>query len=242
MSLSDRTISRRQLPKISAHFAMTADGKISTKNFTPSRFTSANDKSRLHSIRAAHDAILVGRGTVEADTMSMGLSRADLRAERVGRGLPPEPLRVVISNEGRLDSAWKVFQYQSSPLVVLSTTRMPDSTREGIAVYCDLHLFDADQVPLRAAMAMLKKDYGIRSLVCEGGGQLLKALAMEDLLDAIHLTIAPVVFGGMGAPTLTGIPRNFLPQPVDFRIAAMETNAGECYVHLTRRRLNQRRG
>ena len=215
---------------------MTADGKISTKKFTPSRFTSPADKERLHLIRAAHDAILVGRGTVAADTMSMGLSRLNLRAERTKKGLPPEPLRVLISNEGRLNPEWKVFQYTSSPLVVLSTTRMPERTRNAIAPFCDLHLYDAKSVPLSHALAMLRKDYGIKRLVCEGGGQLLKALAAEDLLDEIQLTIAPIIFGGKDAPTLTGLTGDFLAQPLDFRITGFETNAGELYLHLKRRR------
>jgi riboflavin biosynthesis pyrimidine reductase len=39
-------------PKIHAHFAMTADGKISTKNLTPSQFTSPADKARIGEIRS----------------------------------------------------------------------------------------------------------------------------------------------------------------------------------------------
>ncbi len=92
-------------PKIHAHFAMTADGKISTKNLTPSQFTSPAVKARIGEIRARHDAILAGRGTVAADTMSMRLSSEKLRAARIKQGLPPEPLRVVISNAGKIDPA-----------------------------------------------------------------------------------------------------------------------------------------
>jgi riboflavin biosynthesis pyrimidine reductase len=119
---------------------------------------------------------------------------------------------------------------------------MPEHTRNAIAPLCDLHLYDANSVPLGHALAMLRKDYGIKRLVCEGGGQLLKALAKEDLLDEIQLTIAPIIFGGKAAPTLTGLTGDFLAQPLDFRIAGFETNAGECYLHLIRRRSNNRRG
>ena len=225
-----------RVPRVCAHFAMTADGKISTKNLTPSRFTSPADKSRLHLIRAENDAILAGRGTVEADTMSMGLSRVDLREERVRQGRPPEPLRVVISNEGIFNPSSKIFSYTSSPLVVLSTVRMPQDVRDAIALHCDLLLFDAPTVPLRKALAMLRRDYAIKRLVCEGGGQLLSALATEDLLDEIRLTIAPVIFGGFAAPSLTGLPSELLPEPRFFRLAKFAVSDGECALHYMRRR------
>ncbi len=225
-----------RVPRVCAHFAMSADGKISTKNLTPSRFTSPADKSRLHLIRAANDAILAGRGTVEADTMSMGLSRLDLREDRVSQGLPPEPLRVVISNEGRFNPASKIFSYTSSPLIILSTSRMPLDIRDAIAPHCDLLLFDAASVPLRKALAMLRRDYGVKRLVCEGGGQLLRSLALEDLLDEIRLTIAPVIFGGSAAPSLTGLPSELLPEPRFFRLSKHTVSDGECALHYVRRR------
>ena len=223
-------------PKIHAHFAMTADGKISTKNFTPSQFTSPADKARIGQIRARHDAILAGRGTVAADTMSMRLSSAQLRKERLKAGLPPEPLRVVISNTGKIDPAWKIFQHTGSPIVILSTTRMPLKLRAVLAPLCDLHLYESPSVPLAAALAMLRAEYGVKSLVCEGGGSLLRSLAAADLVDEIHLTLAPILFGGVAAPTLTGLPGDFLPKPLDFRLAKIEPMGGECLLHFKRKR------
>jgi riboflavin-specific deaminase-like protein len=228
------TRKKSPLPRVHAHFAMTADGKISTRNFTPAQFTSAADKARLHDVRARHDAILAGRGTVAADTMSMRLSGESLRRARVDIGKPAEPLRVVVSNAGKFDPSWKIFQYRDSPPVIFSTTRMPLKTRSAIAPLCDLHLFESPAVPLRAALATLRADYGVKSLVCEGGGEFLRGLAVEDLIDEIHLTIAPVIFGGAKAPTLTGLPGDFLPAPLDFRLISMSTIEGECVANFRR--------
>ncbi len=228
-------------PKIHAHFAMTADGKISTKNLTPSQFTSSADKARLGEIRARHDAILAGRGTVSADTMSMRISSEKLRADRVQRGLPPEPLRVVISNAGKIDPLWKIFQHTGSPIVILSTTRMPQKLRATLAPLCDLHLYESAFVPLPAALSMLRAVYGVKSLVCEGGGALLRSLAATGFLDEIHLTLAPVLFGGAAAPTLTGLPGDFLPRPLEFRLVEINPLGSECLLHFKRktsRRMN----
>ena len=228
-------------PKIHAHFAMTADGKISTKNLTPSQFTSPADKARLGEIRARHDAILAGRCTVSADTMSMRISSEKLRADRVQRGLPPEPLRVVISNAGKIDPLWKIFQHTGSPIVILSTTRMPQKLRATLASLCDLHLYESACVPLSAALSMLRAEYGVKSLVCEGGGALLRSLAAAGFLDEIHLTLAPVLFGGAAAPTLTGLPGDFLPRPLEFRLVEINPLGDECLLHFKRktsRRMN----
>jgi riboflavin biosynthesis pyrimidine reductase len=83
---------------------------------------------------------------------------------------------------------------------------------------------------------MLRKEYGVKSLVCEGGGALLRSLATEDLLDEIHLTLAPVLFGGAAAPTLTGLPGDFLPKPIEFRLAKMEPLGDECLLHFKRKK------
>jgi len=222
-------------PRIIAHFAMTADGKISTRNRTPSQFTSPRDKRRLGEIRAECDAVLAGRGTVANDAMSMGLSSPNLRATRIARGVSAVPLRVVISNSGELDAKWKVFQYRESDLLIFSTTAMPEETRGALASACELHLFEAREVPLHAMLAILRHDYGVKKLVCEGGGQLMRSLAEGDLIDEICLTIAPVIFGGVHAPTLTGKLGNFLPSGIHFRLVESECEAGEWFLRFRRR-------
>lgn len=219
-------------PHIAAHFALTADAKISTRNFTPSLFTSPADKARLQEIRAAADAVIAGRGTVAADTMSLGLSRPDLRVSRAARGLPQVPHRVIFSNAGKLDPEWKVFRYRDSPLVVFSTLAMPERTRSRLAPHCDLHLFSSPTVPLLAALRILRSAYSIRSAVCEGGGTLLRSLAEADLVDELFLAIAPVVFGGAGAPTLAGMTGTFLPEPRNFQIVEHRMHGAECFLRL----------
>ena len=76
----------RDRPLISANFAITWDGRISTRNRTPSDFSSREDKRRFLQIRALADAVVVTVRTAAADGMSIGLPSAKLRAERVARG------------------------------------------------------------------------------------------------------------------------------------------------------------
>ncbi len=216
-------------PRVYAHFAMTADGKTSTRNQTPSLFTSARDKARLQEVRAGADAVMVGRGTLESDSMTMGISREDLRAARLARGLPPVPVRVVLSNSGKLDPAGKAFQYTDSPLVVFSTQRMPLALRAKIVRRAELFLFEGD-VDVRECLQILGRDFGVKKIVCEGGGTLLRTLAEADLLDGLYATMAPVLFGGRHAPTLTGLPGGFLNPIRKFRLREMQVLDGECFL------------
>ena len=112
-------------PFVTANFALTWDGRISTRRSTPADFSSKSDKRRLVEIRARCDAVLVSAKTVAADNMSMGLPDAALRAARSARGQREYPLRVLLTNSGRIDPALRLFTKTFSPIVIFSTTRMP---------------------------------------------------------------------------------------------------------------------
>src|SRR5437660_10140504 len=101
-----RAVSRRRPPSrkkeirpfVSATFAMTVDGKITTRNFGPVDFTSREDKLHLFRQRALADAVMIGHSTLKRDNVRLRLP-AELVAERIKRGQTPGPLRVIVSNE-----------------------------------------------------------------------------------------------------------------------------------------------
>src|SRR5262245_42376747 len=97
-------------PLVAATFAMTVDGKITTRAFSPVDFTSREDKLHLLRQRALGDAVLIGRSTLAHDNVRLGLPDPVMRAEREARGQAPWPIRVIVSNEGRIDPALKIFQ------------------------------------------------------------------------------------------------------------------------------------
>lgn len=223
-------MNRRDRPRVIANFAITTDGKISTRARTPSTFTSARDKRRLLEIRALGDALLVGRNTLATDTMSMRLPVRALQSARRARGQTAQPLRVILSASGDLDPGWKVFTSPGAPRVVFSTFRMPAATRAALAPLCDLHLLDADTIPLEDVLTALRDIYDVRVLVCEGGPTLLRQLVALDALDTLHLTLAPRIFGGVEAPTLTGLDPAFLASIHRFRLESLRVHDDECYL------------
>ncbi len=216
-------------PFVTANFALTADGRISTRKLTPSDFSSPRDKRRLLEIRAQCDAVLVGARTLGKDTMTMGLPAENLRAEREKKGRPPYPLRVIVTNSGKLSAESRVFTCGLPAPVVFSTRRMSARTMESLAKVADLWIHLAEEVNLAEVLTTLREDYGVKRLVCEGGGTLLRVLAAAKLLDELHLTVCPLIFGGAKAPTLTGIAGDFLPESTALRLVEMVPLDGECF-------------
>jgi len=75
-------------------------------------------------------------------------------------------------------------------------------------------------------------------LAGEGGGEALQTLAETDSIKEIEVEIFPQILGGAKTPTLTGLPGEFLPKPLDFRMTSMKVVEGRCVA--TYRRVSDR--
>src|SRR5438045_8450009 len=93
--------SQIRLPFVAVTFAMTVDGKVTTKNYASVDFTSREDKAHLIRQRALGDAVLVGHSTIENDNVRLGIQRGELSKERIARRQPTNPIRVVVTTSGR---------------------------------------------------------------------------------------------------------------------------------------------
>jgi riboflavin-specific deaminase-like protein len=209
---------------------MTVDGKITTRTFSPVDFTSRADKLHLLRQRSLGDAVLIGRSTLEHDNVRLGLPDPKMRAEREARGQIAYPLRVIVSNEGRIDPALNIFQTDFSRIVIFSTTRMPRKSQKALRAKATLHLSEARSVDLVWMLRQLRVEYGVRTLACEGGAELFRSLLELELVDQLNLTIAPFIFGGREAPTLTGRNKNFLPGSILCSLGKMQVTGGECFL------------
>ena len=212
-----------ELPFVAVTFAMTVDGKVTTKNYASVDFTSREDKLHLIRQRALGDAVLVGHGTIENDNVRLGIPREDLRKERIARGQPPYPIRVILSNKGRINPRLKIFETDFAPIIIFSTARMPRKTREQLRKKATLYLSQERRVDLRWMLRELRYNYKVKYVACEGGPALF----------------APFLFGGKNAPPLTGVSVDFLPRSVRCSLKEMRVVGDECF--LTYRLRNLRR-
>ena len=217
-------------PRVTVHFAVTLDGKVSTPNHTPAVFTSARDKKRLLQVRSENDAVMVASGTLKIDRMSLGLPDQVLRTGRLRRGASEEPLRVIISGSGEIDLGLPIFKNPGAPIVLYTTSRISAPKRTELEQRVAIYEAGKEQVDLQYVMNHLFSRYDVRTVACEGGPTLVRSLAQVDLIDRIVLTIAAKLFGGRSAPTLTGLPGDFLPGSRHFTLVNNEIGDNEFYL------------
>lgn len=190
-------------PFVLMNMAMTADGKIANARRTIESFGSRRDQAHLHGLRATADAVLCGAHTAGAPEITLGTGGARYRALRRRRGLAETHLAVLVSGRATLPRDAAIFTRREGRVLVLVSRAAPTSRLERLRTVADeVGVFGSGDIDLPAALCWLRKQWGVRRLVCEGGATLNDAMFRAGLVDELHLTIAPYLFGGRRAPTL----------------------------------------
>jgi len=182
---------------------MTADGKIATENRAVSSFGSRRDQERLLELRATADAVMTGARTADLNDITLGPGPAKYRRARLRHGLAEYNLRIIVSGSGSVDPQAAVFKHKFSPLIILTTARAGrrrlDALRE---VADDVKICGKAEIDFRRALQWLRREWKVKRLLCEGGGEVNAALFRAGLVQELHLTVTPYVVGGRSAPTL----------------------------------------
>ena len=191
--------------------AMTADGKIDTFERKGAAISSTWDKERVDALRASADAILVGGKTLLEERPKLTVKSEARREERIGRGLPPNPMKVGVATVAEIPLESDFIRAGNARVVIFTTSRTSKSQIDALrAAGVEVFVDDAARVDLRKAALTLKK-IGAHRLMVEGGGAINFEFIRLRLVDEIILYIAPMIFGGASAPTLAdglGLTRN----------------------------------
>jgi riboflavin-specific deaminase-like protein len=183
--------------------AMTADGKIATANRAVSSFGSARDHEHLLKLRATADAVMAGARTVDSAAINLGPGPVRFRRWRLKNGLAEYNLRVIVSGSGSLNRNAEVFKHRFSPIIILTTQRASKAKRLQLQAMADeVRICGRREINFRAALRWLRERWHVKRLLCEGGGDLNDALFRAGLVDELHLTICPKIFGGHRTPTI----------------------------------------
>lgn len=187
---------RGKIPRIHLNCAASLDGKLAAPDGAAMAFSDELDWRRVHTLRANVDAILVGVGTIVADDPSLRV-KSELAPVPVGRKL----IRVILDPRGRTPRGARALD-GSAPTFILTG---PDvSTTWPNATALRVPLGDGG-LDLRAAMEALHAQ-GIRSVLVEGGGKVLRSFLATDLVEKWTLYQAPVLVGGTGPSIFDGKP------------------------------------
>ena len=213
---------------VSLGMVASADGAATVAGRTAS-LGGAADQAAYVALRAAADAILVGAGTVRAENYGPAAGGADRQRRRMSKGLTPAPRLVVVSNRLDFDPAARVFGDPDHPPLIATNARAAAqaSSLTGIA---ELMVVGDEAVDLTVLLVELaQRSYG--GVLCEGGPTLNGALLEHDLVDALFLTVAPVLVGGAAGRIVSGLAEVDLP----LELVELRSNEGELLLHYRRR-------
>lgn len=188
-------------PHTTTILAVTADGKIADYTRSAARFGSATDKAHLESQISLVDGVIFGAGTLRAYGTSLPISNTKLIQSRQNRGQSLQPIHIVVSASGKIDSGLKFFQ-QPIPRWLLTT-------KDNSQLWQNNNLFDRVIVGKTNSKSSFEWseilaqlfNLGIEKLAILGGGELVASLLAIGAINEIWLTVCPVIFGGVTAPT-----------------------------------------
>ncbi len=188
-------------PYVILNVAMTADGKTDTAARRGASISSSYDMERVDRLRAQCDAIMVGGRTLLGDDPRLTIKSEALRAERVGRGLEENPIKIGVVTDAAIRPDSRFLTAGPARIFIFSTCQTDAATLARLSAQgAKLFVTEGTRVDLKGALRRLKQ-LGVERLLVEGGGTLNEALLKDDLVDEISIYVAPLIFGGATAPT-----------------------------------------
>jgi 5-amino-6-(5-phosphoribosylamino)uracil reductase len=175
------------------------------------------DHALFHGLRERVDAVLAGPVTMQAENYGRILGRPERRRRRLERGSSAEPLACTLTRSGNVPTGIPLFQTPEARVIVFAGAQAGLRRRlDDCPAQIELVELAPGELTLSTALRRLRTDYGVRTLLCEGGPTVFGALLAERLADELFLTLAPKLAGGGHGPTITNGPE--LAEPAGLRL------------------------
>ncbi|MFX0163834.1 MAG: 2,5-diamino-6-(ribosylamino)-4(3H)-pyrimidinone 5'-phosphate reductase [Promethearchaeota archaeon] len=210
-------------PYIILNAAMTIDGKIASKSGDP-ELSDEEDWKEVHKLRTQVDAIMVGKGTILKDNPKLHIKFYDHTGY----------YRIVVDSNLTIPIESNVISFEPEiyPTIICTTE---NTSPKKVRKYEEkkvkvIQSGKGEQVDLRKLMPLLK-EFGINTILLEGGGNLNWSFIKNDLIDEIRLTVAPWIVGGKEATSLVeGIGFNTMKEAKRFDL--IEVRKRNNYINL----------
>ena len=176
------------------NMVMTLDGKITTRDGSGPKFASQADQERMMQLRSEADAIIIGARTAIDDNPTFDLPEKYRRSRK--NGLASNPIKAVISGRGSIPSTLKMFNSNDSQAVVFTTDQINSGQYNSLHKVADVHVVGKLEVDFTQIAKILVKEYNVKQLLIEGGGQVNFAAFQADIVDEVFLTLSPKIAGG----------------------------------------------
>ena len=193
-------------PYVIAQLGQSLDGRIATVTGESRWINGEAALTHVHRLRAAVDAVVIGRGTAEADDPLLTVRRVNGR----------NPDRVVIDPNGCIPPAAKCFNADGSKCFVVQTSNSPHP-RAGEPLTLP-ETEDGRLCPKAIADTLFAAGY--RRILIEGGAWTVSRFLEAGALNRLHVLVAPVILGsgkpGVQLPPISKLDRAIRPKTQAF--------------------------
>ena len=200
---------------VTLKIATSLDSRIALSNGVSQWITGPEARARAHQMRAAHDAVLVGIGTVLADDPLLTARTVPLPQR--------QPVRIVADSRFRAPSSARLLQSASAGKVVIAHGSELASKREAMPAGVETWAVggmdgrvDPSELLRRA------RGEGLNRIFLEGGGQLAASFVRLGLVDRIEWFRAPIILGGDGLPAIAGLGLDAISKAGHWRLKQSE--------------------
>lgn len=207
------TLCTYKRPMVTMKLATSLDGKIATVTGQSKWITGAESRNRGHLLRANHDAILVGIGTVIADNPSLDCRLSGLQSY--------SPIRIILDSSLKISIDSNVVQTAKEiPTWVITTVAHDQKWEilENFGVKVIGCVADENKQIHLAEMLKLLGTNGITRLLCEGGAQVNASLIKASLVDRLYWFRSTKIIGGDGLSAIPSIGLNMLEEMPHFHV------------------------
>jgi riboflavin biosynthesis pyrimidine reductase len=208
-------------PFVCLNMIATADGRATIKG-RAGHIANRGDYELFHATRARMDGVLVGAETIRVESYGRTINNAEARARREREGLPADAVTVVCSRRVSLPADVGLLKAPENTVIVLTPSQNGELPH-GVAASVR-YLREPDAA---AGLRRLRSEFGLRSLVCEGGPNLNATLLPQGLVDELHLVYAPKLAGGRDPLTILG--GDTLDPPIDLGLITLHESGGYLY-------------
>lgn len=180
--------------RVTLKLATSLDGRIALASGASKWITGPEARDQVHQLRASHDAVLTGIGTVLADDPQMTARPGGPPVER-------QPLRVVLDTHWRTPARAQILAGGQTVIAHDPDAAAPTGLE---ADPLPAPLDGAGRVDFGFVIGALAAR-GVQSVMVEAGAEIAGAAIRSGLVDRIEWFRAPLLIGAEGRPCIAGL-------------------------------------
>lgn len=179
-------------PYVVMNMVATMDGKtlLGPRGGSAHGLGGPTDQLLMRRIQANVEGALIGAGTVRAGNIVY----------------EPRLLRATVTRTGNLPLENRFFTDAPEKCIVFAPSALPAEQRTRLERAARVEILPEDGAAPAEILGILRRTYGVKRCVLEGGADLNWMFVEAGLVDEYFLTLAPKVKGGAHLPTVVDGP------------------------------------